>query len=171
MRQVATEAGVAVMTVSYTYTRPGRVAAATRARVLAVAERLGYRGPDPVARSLRSGSTGNLGVVLGQHLAYAFKDPQAAQFLAGVSRVCVQHRLGLVLIPTTGEPDDVDRLQEAAVDSFVLWTTTADDPVLDVVGGLAPLSAHSPGELPGREWAAAASAEGEGRGVGSLVVQ
>jgi DNA-binding LacI/PurR family transcriptional regulator len=34
MRQVATEAGVAVMTVTYTYTRPERVAAATRTRVL-----------------------------------------------------------------------------------------------------------------------------------------
>jgi DNA-binding LacI/PurR family transcriptional regulator len=133
MRQVATEAGVAVMTVSYTYTRPERVAAATRTRVLEAAERLGYSGPDPVARSLRSGSTGNLGVVLGEHLSYAFEDPQAARFLAGVSRVCVQHRLGLVLIPTTGEPDDIDRVREAAVDGFVLWTTVDDDPVLDVV--------------------------------------
>jgi DNA-binding LacI/PurR family transcriptional regulator len=133
MRHVAAEAGVAVMTVSYTYTRPERVAAPTRARVLAAAQRLGYRGPDPVARSLRSGSTGNLGVVLGEHLTYAFEDPQAARFLAGVSRVCVQNRLGLVLIPSTGEPDDVDRVREAAVDGFVLWTTSDDDPVLDVV--------------------------------------
>ncbi len=133
MRQVAAEAGVAVMTVSYTYTRPERVAAATRARVLEAAERLGYRGPDPVARSLRSGSTGNLGVVLGEHLTYAFEDPQAARFLAGVSRVCVENRLGLVLIPSTGEPDDVDRVREAAVDGFVLWTTADDNPVLDVV--------------------------------------
>lgn len=133
MRDVATEAGVAVMTVSYAYTRPDRVAAATRAKVLEAAERLGYRGPDPVARSLRSGSTGNLGVVLGEHLTYAFEDPQAARFLAGVSRVCVEHRLGLVLIPSTGDPDDVDRVREAAVDGFVLWTTADDDPVLEVV--------------------------------------
>jgi DNA-binding LacI/PurR family transcriptional regulator len=133
MRQVAAEAGVALMTVSYTYTRPGRVAEPTRARVLEAAERLGYRGPDPVARSLRSGSTGNLGVVLGEHLTYAFEDPQAARFLAGVSRVCVENRLGLVLIPSTGDPDDVDRVREAAVDGFVLWTTSDDDPVLDVV--------------------------------------
>jgi DNA-binding LacI/PurR family transcriptional regulator len=133
MRDVAAEAGVAVMTVSYTYIRPDRVAAATRARVLEAAERLGYRGPDPVARSLRSGSTGNLGVVLGEHLTYAFEDPQAARFLAGVSRVCVENRLGLVLIPSTGEPDDVDRVREAAVDGFVLWTTADDDPVVEVV--------------------------------------
>lgn len=133
MRQVAAEAGVGLMTVSYTYTRPDRVAPATRARVLDAAERLGYRGPDPVARSLRSGSTANLGVVLGEHLTYAFEDPQAARFLAGVSRVCVENRLGLVLIPSTGEPTDVDRVREAAVDGFVLWTTVDDDPVLAAV--------------------------------------
>jgi DNA-binding LacI/PurR family transcriptional regulator len=133
MRDVAAAAGVAVMTVSYTYTRPDRVAAPTRAKVLQAAERLGYQGPDPVARSLRSGSTGNLGVVLGEHLTYAFEDPQAARFLAGVSRVCVQNRLGLVLIPSTGEPDDVDRVREAAVDGFVLWTTADDDPVVEAV--------------------------------------
>ncbi|MDN4641400.1 LacI family DNA-binding transcriptional regulator [Agreia sp. PsM10] len=133
MRQVATEAGVAPMTVSYTYTRPDRVAPDTRARVLAAARRLGYSGPDPVARSLRSGATGNLGVVMGEHLSYAFEDPQAARFLAGVSSVCVENRLGLVLIPSTGRPDDVDRVREAAVDGFVLWTTDDSDAVLEAV--------------------------------------
>lgn len=133
MRQVAAEAGVAPMTVSYTYTRPERVAPDTRARVLAAAQHLGYAGPDPVARSLRSGATGNLGVVLGEHLSYAFEDPQAARFLAGVSSVCVEKQLGLVLIPSTGAADDVDRVREATVDGFVLWTTDISDPVLEAV--------------------------------------
>lgn len=133
MRQVAAEAGVGMMTVSYTYTRPDRVAASTRERVLEAAARLGYRGPDPVARSLRRGATRNLGVVFGEHLTYAFEDPQAARFLAGVSSVCVVERLGLTLIPTTGDPDDIERVRESAVDGFVVWTTTADDPVLDAV--------------------------------------
>lgn len=133
MRDVAAAAGVAPMTVSYTYTRPGRVASGTRDRVLAAAAQLGYAGPDPVARSLRSGSTRNLGVVLGEHLSYAFEDPQANRFLAGVSQVCVDNHLGLVLIPSAGNADDVERIREAAVDGFVLWTTEAGDPVLDAV--------------------------------------
>lgn len=133
MRKVAAEAGVAPMTVSYAYTRPERVAASTRIRVFEAAQRLGYPGPDPVARSLRSGSTGNLGVILGEHLSYAFEDPQASRFLAGVSRVCVDNRLGLVLIPSTGGAEDIDRVREAAVDGFVLWTTVDGDPVLDAV--------------------------------------
>ncbi|RUR01203.1 LacI family DNA-binding transcriptional regulator [Labedella endophytica] len=149
MRDVAVEAGVAPMTVSYTYTRPERVAAATRATVLEAAERLGYRGPDPVARSLRNGSTGNLGVVLGEHLSYAFEDPQASRFLAGVSQVCVENRLGLVLIPATGAPDDSDRVREAAVDGFVVWTTVDGDPVLDAVAATGRPAAIQGG--PGRD--------------------
>lgn len=133
MRDVADAAGVAPMTVSYTFTRPERVAEATRDRVREAAKQLGYAGPDPVARSLRSGSTGNLGVVLGEHLSYAFEDPQAARFLAGVSQVCVENRLGLVLIPSSGSAEDADRVREAAVDGFVIWTTVHGDPVLDAV--------------------------------------
>ena len=133
MPDVAREAGVSAMTVSYTFTRPERVAAATRQRVLAAAERLGYSGPHPGARSLRRGRTGTLGVVLGEHLTYAFDDPQAVQFLAGISTVCVEHELGLALIPVTGGPQDASRVLEAAVDAVVLWTTVDDDPVLDAV--------------------------------------
>jgi DNA-binding LacI/PurR family transcriptional regulator len=133
MSHVAAEAGVSAMTVSYAFNRPDRVAEGTRRRVLAAAERLGYSGPDPRARSLRRGRTATLGVVLGEHLTYAFDDPQATQFLAGISTVCVEHGLGLTLIPSTGGPPDADRVREAAVDAMVLWTTVDDDPVLDAV--------------------------------------
>jgi DNA-binding LacI/PurR family transcriptional regulator len=133
MPDVAREAGVSAMTVSYTFNRPERVAEATRQRVLEAAERLGYSGPHPGARSLRRGRTSTLGVVLGEHLTYAFDDPQATQFLAGISTVCVEHELGLTLIPITGGPQDATRVREAAVDAVVLWTTADDDPVLDAV--------------------------------------
>jgi DNA-binding LacI/PurR family transcriptional regulator len=132
---VARDAGVSAMTVSYTFNRPERVASATRRRVLEAAERLGYSGPHPSARSLRRGRTATLGVVLGEHLTYAFDDPQATQFLAGISTVCVEHQLGLTLIPITGGPQDAARVREAAVDAIVLWTTADDDPVLDAVIG------------------------------------
>lgn len=133
MPDVAREAGVSAMTVSYTFSRPERVAGPTREKVLAAAARLGYAGPHPGARSLRRGRTATLGVVLGEHLTYAFDDPQATRFLAGIAEVCVEHGLGLTLIPVTGGPGDADRVREAAVDAMVLWTTADDDPVLDAV--------------------------------------
>ncbi|MFS1304620.1 LacI family DNA-binding transcriptional regulator [Streptosporangium longisporum] len=133
MAEVARAAGVSVMTVSYAYGQPGRVSDEARARVREAAERLGYPGPHPGARSLRSGRTGNLGVVLGEHLTYAFDDPQATRFMSGVAQVCADHGMALTLVPITGGPADVDRVTEAAVDAFVVWTTADDDPVVDAI--------------------------------------
>jgi DNA-binding LacI/PurR family transcriptional regulator len=132
MTDVARAAGVSPMTVSYTYNRPERVSAESRAKVLQSAAALGYAGPDPSARSLRYGATHTLGVVLGEHLTYAFDDPGAVLFLAGMAEVCAERGYGLLIVPTgTGDEDrDRDRVVAAAVDAYVVWTTTDDDPVL-----------------------------------------
>ncbi|MFE9745291.1 LacI family DNA-binding transcriptional regulator [Saccharothrix saharensis] len=143
MALVARTSGVSPMTVSYCYNQPDRVAPETLRRVLAVAAELGYPGPDPTARSLRRRRTGAIGVVLGEHLAYAFEDPQARRFLTGVAEVCRERGVGLNLIPTTGEDDDVDRVRSASVDGYIVWTTVDSDPVLDVVTGLdKPVAVH-----------------------------
>ncbi|MEV4569994.1 LacI family DNA-binding transcriptional regulator [Nonomuraea sp. NPDC049419] len=134
LKDVAARAGVSLMTASYTFTRPARVADATRERVHRAAGELGYH-PDAVGRALKSGRTRQLGVVFSEHLVYAFDDPQAARFLAGVAEVCVEEGQGLTFIPTRGDADDADRVLSAAVDAFVLWTTTEDDPVLAAVAG------------------------------------
>jgi DNA-binding LacI/PurR family transcriptional regulator len=130
---VAAAAGVSRMTASYAYSQPARVAEATRLRVLAAAEQLGFLGPDPSGRFLRQGSLRSLGLVLGESLDYVFDDPQATRFVAGLAKVCTATGYALTIIPTTGEPQDSDRIAAAAVDAFVVWTTTADDPVLDAV--------------------------------------
>jgi DNA-binding LacI/PurR family transcriptional regulator len=131
MTDVARAAGVSPMTVSYSYNRPERVSAESRAKVLEAAATLGYSGPDPSARSLRYGATRTLGVVLGEHLTYAFEDRQAVAFLAGIAEVCAERGFGLLIVPTGIGDEDRDRVVAAAVDAYVVWTTTADDPVLD----------------------------------------
>ena len=121
------------MTASYTYNRPSRVSDQMRNRVLAAAAHLGYAGPDPSARSLRRGSTRTLGVVFGEHLSYAFEDPGATAFLAGVAEVCTDHGYGMTILPVTGGINDVPRITDAAVDGFIVWNTFDDDPVLAAV--------------------------------------
>jgi len=129
MRDVAARAGVSVMTVSYTFNRPERVAEATRERVLDAATRLGFTHADPTARSLRTGRYGVLGVVLGEHLTYGFEDPQAASFLAGVAQTCAAHGLGMTIMPVGGElgPGVITRLK---VDGIISWTLADDDPAI-----------------------------------------
>jgi DNA-binding LacI/PurR family transcriptional regulator len=133
LAQVAEFAGVSVMTASYSYNRPDRVSEPTRLRVLAAAAQLGYAGPDPNARSLRRGSTRTLGVVLGEHLSYAFEDPGAASFLAGVAEVCADHGYGMTILPITGAAQDISRITDAAVDGFIIWTTPDNHPILAAV--------------------------------------
>ncbi|WP_212988598.1 LacI family DNA-binding transcriptional regulator [Actinoplanes auranticolor] len=135
MTDVARAAGVSPMTVSYTYNRPQRVSAETRTKVLEAAASLGYAGPDPSARSLRYGATRTLGVVLGEHLTYAFDDPQAVLFLAGIAEICAERGYGLLIVPTGTGDDDPDRVVAAAVDAYVVWATTDDDPVLTAAYG------------------------------------
>jgi DNA-binding LacI/PurR family transcriptional regulator len=133
LAQVAELAGVSVMTASYTYNQPNRVSDQARSKVLAAAAQLGYPGPDPSARSLRRGSTRTLGVVMGEHLTYAFEDPEAVSFLAGIADVCADRGYGMTVLPITGTAEDVPRITDAAVDGFIVWTTSDDDPVLAAV--------------------------------------
>jgi DNA-binding LacI/PurR family transcriptional regulator len=50
-----------------------------------------------------------------------------------VAGVCASERVGMTLVPVTGAADDVERVAEAAVDGFVVWTTADDDPVVGAV--------------------------------------
>jgi LacI family repressor for deo operon, udp, cdd, tsx, nupC, and nupG len=60
---VAARCGVAVSTVSRALTRPGRVSEATRLRIVAAADELGYQ-PNPRARSLLSGRTDTIALLM-----------------------------------------------------------------------------------------------------------
>jgi DNA-binding LacI/PurR family transcriptional regulator len=161
MADIARDAGVSVMTVSYSFNQPERVSPELRRLVRDSVERLGYAGPDPAARSLRRGRSDNIGVVVGEGLGYAFEDRQSTKFLAGVAEVCVEHRQGLVMIPGTGDATDVDRVREAAVDSFIVWTGV-DLTLLDAM-----LSTGRPvavqGWVPSRRAAAVGSSDGPAR--------
>jgi LacI family transcriptional regulator len=63
IRDVARRANVSLATVSRAFAEPGLVRAETLERVLAVAEELHYR-PSRAARSLTTGKTGNIGLVV-----------------------------------------------------------------------------------------------------------
>jgi DNA-binding LacI/PurR family transcriptional regulator len=128
---VARALGVSPSTVSNAYNRPDQLSPALRDRVLATAAELGYPGPDPVARSLRRGRAGTVGVVFHDRLAHAFDDPAAVQFLQGLSDATDAVGLAVVLVP--GLPDTsakVAAVRNAAVDGLILHGLLADDEVL-----------------------------------------
>ncbi|MGD0944842.1 MAG: LacI family DNA-binding transcriptional regulator [Acidimicrobiales bacterium] len=116
---VAAAAGVSRMTVSNAYNHPDQLSAATRARVLETAHRLGYQGPDPTAASLRLGRTGTVGVVLTERLPYAFADPGMVSILHGIATELSSAGNALALVPSS-RPDGQSLLRHAMVDGLIL---------------------------------------------------
>src|SRR3954454_12192821 len=85
LRDVAERAGVSMGTASNAFNRPGLLSEPLRERVEAAARELGYAGPDPAARHLRTGRAGAIGLVFTEDLVYAFSDPAQTAFLRGVA--------------------------------------------------------------------------------------
>jgi DNA-binding LacI/PurR family transcriptional regulator len=82
LQTIADHLDMSRMTVSNAFSRPDQLSATLRGRVLAVADELGYAGPDPTARALASGTGGTVGVLLCETLTYAPTDELAPTGLA-----------------------------------------------------------------------------------------
>jgi DNA-binding LacI/PurR family transcriptional regulator len=140
LKSVADAAGVSISTVSNAYNKPDQLSAEVRQRVLATASALGYAGPNPAARSLRSQRAGAIGLLFTEKLSYAFSDPYAVGMLAGLSEVAEAHRTSLLLIPLpaldAGNPEDLafaaDTMRRAVVDGVVAYCVDADHPARQV---------------------------------------
>jgi DNA-binding LacI/PurR family transcriptional regulator len=136
LADVARAVGVSRTTVSNAYNRPDQLSADLRDRILAAAEQLGYPGPDPVARGLRRGRTGIVGLVYDEPLSYLFTDPAILMFMAGMASVWDAAGMSLALLPRLQADDaGVEVLANAAVDGFVSICDTGGEARLQALAG------------------------------------
>jgi DNA-binding LacI/PurR family transcriptional regulator len=131
LRHVAARARVSIGTASNAYNRPDLLSDETRRRVLEAAGELGYAGPDPAARRLRTGRAGAIGLVFTDHLGFAFSDPVSTQFLSGLAEGLAGSQAGLLVIPSSPSDDAATVVRQAAVDGFIVYSTSAGDPRLE----------------------------------------
>lgn len=97
---LAEKAGVSAMTVSRALSGNGYVAKATRARVLAAAEEMGYF-PNIAAKGLKRTRTHVLGMLVNE-----LHSPYLAQIVSAVSLATRRHRMDLFIGLTAHDPDD-----------------------------------------------------------------
>ncbi|KWX57007.1 LacI family DNA-binding transcriptional regulator [Mycobacterium sp. NAZ190054] len=136
LASLAAELKVSRTTVSNAYNRPDQLSAELRERVLSTAKRLGYPGPDPVARSLRTRKAGAVGLVITEPLNYSFSDPTALDFVAGLAESCEAVGQGLLLVavgPNRSVAEGSAAVLAAGVDGFVVYSASDDDPYLPAV--------------------------------------
>ncbi len=127
LKRIADEVGVSPMTVSNAFNRPDQLSPALRERILERARELGYAGPDPMARGLRSGRAGAIGLVSDTNLSYAFDDAAASAVVAGLCSATEDEGLGLLLVPAGagGTP-----FSSAVIDGVVVYSVAQGDPLL-----------------------------------------
>ncbi|WP_037281924.1 LacI family DNA-binding transcriptional regulator [Rubellimicrobium mesophilum] len=120
LKDVAEAAGVSQGTASNVFNRPELVREEVREKVREAARALGYGGPSPQGRLLRTGKVNAIGFAADQPLPYLFSDPWARRLLTEVADVCDARGAGLALVSVTEEHPTGWTIESALVDGFLL---------------------------------------------------
>ena len=131
---IASAVGVSRTTVSNAYNRPDQLSARLREEVLRAAKRLGYAGPNPVARSLATRRTGAIAIMLDTSLSAAFSDPALSITLDALADAVDPDGRALLLLPggDDGGPR-ADRVLAAQADREVGYSLADRAPALRAV--------------------------------------
>ncbi len=127
---VARAVGVSRATVSNAFTHPQRVRDELRERILDTAREMGYAGPNPVGRMLRTGRMGAIAFMVNDALPYAVTDPYAAGVLRGVAEACEAADVNLLLMSACDPVKVAQRLPLAPVDAILLQCVEEGSPVI-----------------------------------------
>jgi LacI family transcriptional regulator len=123
MKRIASDLGVSITTVSKVLNNHGDISAATRSRVLAKVEELGYQR-NAVARSLSLRRTHTLGIVI-PDLMHSF----FVEIIAGIEPVASTRGYGLLLCSSSEDPAkeraELEMLRGRQVDGVVLASASA----------------------------------------------
>ncbi|MGI5244126.1 LacI family DNA-binding transcriptional regulator [Dactylosporangium sp. CA-139066] len=121
LQTIADRVGVSRMTVSNAFSRPDQLSPTLRDRILAIADELGYVGPDPAARALARGTTGAVGILLTESLSGAFADEVATTFLGAIADELAPTGLGLTLL-STDTAGSVVPARDVAMDGALVYS-------------------------------------------------
>jgi DNA-binding LacI/PurR family transcriptional regulator len=129
LQTIAEHVGVSRMTVSNAFSRPDQLSAALREQILAVADDLGYVGPDPTARALASGTAGAVGLLLSDTQAYTLTDEVAMTFIAAIAEELSPTGLALTLL-SAAPREGIVPARDVAMDGAVVYSCDPDSPAV-----------------------------------------
>ncbi|MFC7327426.1 LacI family DNA-binding transcriptional regulator [Marinactinospora rubrisoli] len=136
---IARTAGVSKGAVSYALNgRPG-VSAATRERILAIAEELGW-APSSAARALSDGRAGAIGLIVGRPADVLGVEPYFMRLVSGIQRELAGGPTALALQVAPDLADEMAMYRrwaaERRVDGVLLLDLRVADPRVELLAGL-----------------------------------
>ena len=120
LKDVAARLNVSTATISNAFNRPNQLSTELRNSILQECEDIGYFGPNAAARSLRTGRTGIVGIVLSDKLSFSVSDAVASQLLRGIAEVLDDAEYNMLLL-SSHEQDIQNRMQASMVDGFIVY--------------------------------------------------
>jgi DNA-binding LacI/PurR family transcriptional regulator len=120
LKDLARELGISTASVSNAFNRPDQLSPKLRERILSEARRLGYSGPDAMARSLRTGRSRIIAVILAESLTYSLNDAVASELLSGIAEVLDTRGHTLLLLSGRQNSASVPGASSIA-DGFIIY--------------------------------------------------
>jgi DNA-binding LacI/PurR family transcriptional regulator len=129
LQTIADRLGVSRMTVSNAFSRPDQLSAELRDRILAVADELGYVGPDPTARALASGTTGTVGLLMSDTRHFELTDEVAMGFIAAISDELAPTGKALTLL-SAAPREGIIPARDVAMDGALVYSCDTTSPAV-----------------------------------------
>lgn len=123
IKSLAKEMGISHTTISNVWNNPEKLSVELRERILRYAEKVGFQGPDKLARALRTGKSDTIGVIFNDSMSYVFIDPHDIKLMRGIAVRCEQQNINLVLIPLQKGASSKTPSLTTLVDGYILNTT------------------------------------------------
>ena len=132
IKEIAKLSGVSRSTVSRVLNDDPNVNANTRAKIQAIIKEVGYQ-PSPVARSLISGRSRVLGLVIPTLFSHLASDPFFSLLAQGISLFCNTNDYTLILWLVEPDYEEQTRqkiLENRLVDGIIVASNAIDDPLI-----------------------------------------
>jgi DNA-binding LacI/PurR family transcriptional regulator len=129
LKQVAEVAGVSMKTVSRVVNKSPNVAEKTRQHVEVIIKKMNYQ-PNLLARSLASGKTNAIGLLIHHSVDEIFKYPFFNALLGGISACLNEHKLDLVLRFMDDNSSYIELFDQQRVDGLILANAPLNHPDL-----------------------------------------
>lgn len=129
-KSLAQALGVSHTTVSNAWTNPDKLSSVLRERIFRYAEEVGFKGPDKLARALRTGKSDTIGIIFNDSMSYVFIDAHDISLMRGIATQCEKLDKNLVLIPLRKRQKAEIAPITTLVDGYILNATHNNEAII-----------------------------------------